>query len=189
MRTDYIPRGTFDHLLAALMPANRLAIETSLATGLRIGDVLAMRTDQVRRGRWTLKEEKTGKRRQVRLPLGLQRDLLAQAGRVYVFEHRLDWKRHRTREAVYKDLRRAVDLFRLRRLVIAPHTARKIYAVSQYQNSGSLKKVAELLNHSDEAVTMVYAMADELTARKMRHGSRRGAGGVPQLCERRQTSD
>lgn len=154
------------------MPANRLAIETSLATGLRIGDVLQLRTEQLRKERFTIKEQKTGKSRRVRLPNDLRDDLLRQAGRFYVFEHRLDQRKHRTRQAVWKDLHRAAVLFRLpRSLTIAPHTARKIYAVSKYQSSGSLAKVQQLLNHSDEAVTMLYAMADQITARHTRKRS------------------
>ena len=153
------------------MPANRLAIETSLATGLRIGDVLALHTDQVRRGRFTIKEQKTGKRRRLTLPKELQLALLQQAGRVFVFEHRTDQFRHRTRQAVWADLHRAAKFFRLpKRLVVSPHSARKIYAVSRFQSTGSLQRVQELLNHSDEAVTVLYALADQLTARKMRHG-------------------
>lgn len=166
-RTDWLETETFNHILAALMPENRLAIETSLATGLRIGDVLQLRTEQLQKERFTIKEQKTGKSRRVRLPNQLRDDLLKQAGRFYVFEHRLDQRKHRTRQAVWKDLHRAATLFRLpRRLVVAPHTARKLYAVSKYQNGCSLQKVQELLNHSDEAVTVLYCMADQITARK-----------------------
>ena len=42
MRSDWIPKGEMSHILAALQPENRLACEVSLATGLRINDVLAM---------------------------------------------------------------------------------------------------------------------------------------------------
>lgn len=49
---------------------------------------------------------------------------------------------------------------------LSPHSARKIYAVTEYRRTGSLQRVKELLNHSDEAVTMLYAMADELTERR-----------------------
>ena len=85
-----------------------------------------------------------------------------------VFEGRIDPKRPRTRQAVYKDIKRACRLFRLpTALQISPHSARKIYAVDQYHKSGDLKRVQRLLNHETEAVTMVYAMADQLTRRRM----------------------
>lgn len=102
------------HVLGALMPANRLACEVSAATGLRIGDVLSLRTEQVEKGqRFTVREQKTGKTRRVYLPKEIHKRALAMAGHRFVFEGRLDGKKHRTRQAVYKDLVRAAKLFRL----------------------------------------------------------------------------
>lgn len=168
MRTDWLAPEIFQHLLAALMPTNRLAIETSLATGLRIGDVLNLKTADLQKERFTIREEKTNKARRVTLPKALRLDLAAQAGRVFVFEHRLDQFRHRTRQAVWADLHRAATLFRLpHKLVVAPHSARKIYAVGKYQDGRNLQKVQQLLNHSDEAVTVLYAMADLISAKKL----------------------
>lgn len=174
MRAEWAPKQTLELLLTAMMPANRLAIRASMATGLRIGDILAFKTAQVRQQRWTLKEQKTGKVKRVYLPTKLCEDILAQAGRIWAFEGRSDAKKHRTRDAVYKDLRRVATLYRVdgKKLVehISPHSARKVYAVEAYQRSGSLKKVQQLLNHEDEAVTMLYALADVLTARE--HGGK-----------------
>lgn len=154
-----------NNILSAMMPHNRLAIIVSMVTGLRISDVLSLKTEAVRKGRFSVKEQKTGKTKRVNLPKLLQEDLLAIAGRIYVFEHRLDPHRTRTRQAVWKDINRASELFRIRGLTVAPHTARKIYAVKSFKKS-DLKHCKDLLNHSSEAVTIVYAMADELTARK-----------------------
>jgi len=167
-RTDYILREELSHLLAALTPPNRLALEISLATGLRIGDVLAMRSDQLRTAnqrRFTVRQAKTGKNRRIQLPLELYNRALALAGRCYVFEHRLDWRKHRTRQAVWADLKRIARMYRCKANV-APHSARKVFAVDQYRKGG-LKRTQELLGHSQEAVTVLYAMADELTARKL----------------------
>ena len=167
MRSDYVSRDIMAHILAALMPDNRLAIETSMATGLRINDVLSLPTRKLAQ-RMTVREAKTGKARRVYLPVDLYERLRRTAGRYYVFEGRTDPERHRTRQAVYKDIKRAAKLFRLPgKLQLSPHTARKIYAVSEYQRSHDLARVQRLLNHSNEAVTMIYAMADQLTARKM----------------------
>lgn len=168
MRSDYIPRDSAACILAALMPANRLALEVSLCTGLRIGDVLGLRTEQVKKQRFTLKEQKTDKTRRVYIPGDLRDELLKQAGKYFVFEGRCSACRPRTRQAVYKDLRRACTLFRVRGAHVSPHTMRKVYAVSQYQRTKDLAKVQGLLNHSSEAVTMLYAMADELTAARLR---------------------
>ena len=172
-------REELGHLLAALTPPNRLALEISLATGLRISDVLGIKKQAVLtgKGRFTVRELKSGKTRRVKLNNELMTRCLTMAGRVYVFENRHDWKRPRTRQAVWKDVKRVAKLFRVK-YNLAPHTARKTYAVDAYRRSGDLARVQRLLNHSSEAVTVLYALADELTARRMgatvrnRNGSR-----------------
>lgn len=54
MRAEWIPGDVMGALLAAMMPANALALEASMATGLRIGDVLAITRQQCARGRFTV---------------------------------------------------------------------------------------------------------------------------------------
>ena len=168
IKSDYIFEENFQHILAALMPENRLALEVSLNTGLRITDVLLLRTADLSRERFTIREQKTGKPRRIRLPKELRAELQTIAGSYYIFSGRNSPKKHRTRQAVYKDLKRAQALLRIKNSQISPHSARKIYAVNALGKYGSLKKVQALLNHSSEAVTAIYAMADELTARRLR---------------------
>lgn len=168
MRSQWVCGEELDHILAALTPKNRLICEVCLATGLRIGDVLALRTEQVQRAaRFTVKEQKTGKSRLVYLPAALYERLLRQSGRVWVFEGRVDPKKHHTRQAVFKDLRRAAKAFRISAHV-SPHSLRKVYAVAYYERTKDLAKVKKLLNHSSEAVTMIYAMANCLKVPKKR---------------------
>lgn len=162
MRSQWVSTDILEHILAALMPENRLACEISLATGLRIGDVLRLKPEQVRpdRARFTIKEEKTGKGRTCYLPLELRERAYENAGRYWVFEHRTNPLKRRTRQAIFKDLRRAAKAFRVREHV-SPHSLRKAFAVEYFNKcGGNLKKVQHLLNHSNEAVTMIYAMAN-----------------------------
>lgn len=166
-RSDWVDRDVMSHILAALTPENRLAIICSIVTGLRIGDVLALRRSDIDRDRFTVTEEKTLKRRSVRLPARLRDELLLHCGKIFVFPHRYSERKHRTRQAVYKDIRRAAKAFRCR-LHVSPHSARKIYAVAEYRKDMNIKRVQRLLNHSSEAVTMIYAIADELTARRIK---------------------
>ena len=170
MRSGWIEADSFKLLLTALMPANSLAIRLSLCTGLRIGDVLSLETKNLKQ-RCTITEQKTGKRRRIYIPVGLYTELLSIAGRKYVFEGRLDWQKHRTRAAVWKDLKRVARLCRIHgeaiKANISPHSARKIYAVEQMRHS-NIKHVQKLLMHENEAVTMLYAMADVLEAKKQR---------------------
>lgn len=171
MRAGWLAPPEYEHILAALTPENRLALEVSACTGLRISDVLNIRTEQLRQhpdGRLTVRELKTGKTRRVRLPAQLYRRMLSQAGKVWVWEGRTDWRKHRTRQAVFKDIRRAARLFRCP-VHVSPHTSRKVYAVAEYHRTGSLQRVQRLLQHDSEAVTMIYAMADVLEQRKKGH--------------------
>lgn len=177
-RADWIDKEMMGHLLAALTPANRLVMEVCMATGLRLGDVLEMRTDMLRarkNRKLTVRQQKTGKNRRVTIPLSLYDQMLSQAGRLYVFEGRNDYRKHRTRQAVWNDLHRIAVMYRLagdlktaKRALVSPHTARKIYAVEQYEKSGGdMAKVQELLSHGDASVTALYALADALTARRL----------------------
>lgn len=84
-RSSYVEPTALGLVLAALQPTNRLVFEVMLATGLRVGDVLKLTTEQVKRQRFTVRESKTGKTRRVYLPAKLQLRLLEQAGRLYVY--------------------------------------------------------------------------------------------------------
>lgn len=165
MRTDWVCHDTFALILALLTEQNRLAVEMSARYGMRIGDVLKTKTSEVLKGDWTYREEKTGKKRRIRCRGKFRGELLAIAGDFFVFEHRLDSTKHRTRQAVYKDIKRASKALRLDEN-IGTHTARKIYAVDMYRVSENLSSVQKLLNHASEAVTMIYALADKITQSK-----------------------
>jgi integrase len=154
-----------DCLLMALMPKNRLACKVSLATGLRISDVLGIKTHQLSAEKMTVRELKTGKTRRFTMPKKLKDELRQISGQIYVFENRYDYTRPKSREGVYKDVRRISEALRLGKGV-APHSMRKTFAVEKFRATGDLKKVQSLLNHSSEAVTMLYALADVLKQRK-----------------------
>lgn len=59
-RTTYADRAQMAHILAALMPENRVIVQLCMATGLRVSDVLELRTADLKR-RQTIRERKTGK--------------------------------------------------------------------------------------------------------------------------------
>lgn len=169
MRSDWVDPAVLEHILAALTPENELALRVSIATGLRISDVLAIKSKSLRMGpRFTIHESKTGKARRIYLPRDLYSRLLDNMGEHYAFPGRSDPRRHRTRQAVWKDLHRAAKAFRVSDAVgLSPHTARKVFAVDQLEKSGSLERVQRLLNHSDPTITALYALAAEVTRRKL----------------------
>lgn len=174
MKTEYLLQREVDMVLSALTPENRLVLRVCLHTGLRVGDVLNLKTAQLAPHFWVT-EMKTGKRRQIGLPEPLLSDLRFNAGPVWVFSGR-DHRKHRTRQAVWKDVKRAARAFRFPQNV-APHSFRKVYAVDLLQKYGDIARVKKALNHSSEIITMVYALADMQLQAKFR--KRRGQKGRP----------
>lgn len=163
MRSIWANTRDIERALVLLMPENELVLRVQLSTGLRVGDAVALKTRDVVKGRFSIQEQKTGKRRMVTIPVDLQKTLLRGAGHIYVFPHRYTGKRHRTTSAVYKDLRSASKIATRGKKRMSTHTARKWWAVEEYRKSGyDLKKVQKLLNHNDIAVTMLYALADKI---------------------------
>ncbi len=161
-----------EHVLAVLTPSNALVCQVCLHTGLRVSDVLNLKTEQIRPRFW-ITEQKTGKRRMVGLPAPLRDAILEQAGEVWAFPGR-GKTGHRTRQAVWKDVKRAAKMFRLDQNV-APHSFRKVYAVDLFEQYGDLKTVQRALNHSSETTTILYACAAQmLKAKRLKKASRRG---------------
>lgn len=165
MRVKAVEPDTMEHILALLTYPNEMACRVALRYGLRIGDVLNLRRWQIERRSVTIKEEKTGKRRTIVFDELLRKKLLAISGKVFVFEHRLNQDRHHTRQAVYKDLDRAQKALRIKK-GIGTHSMRKSFAVRKYSACGDMRKIKSLLNHSNEAVTMLYALAEVVETRK-----------------------
>lgn len=175
MRSDWVSDDVMGLILAAMMPDNRRAVQLSLATGLRISDALSIPTEKLRASaRPYVRDSKTGKSHRVYVPAALRAELLANSGPVWVFPGRLDRSKHRTRQAVYKDMLQAVAVVKRagwasRDKHISPHSARKVAAVRTYHKSG-FDAARQLLQHDKEhpEVTMVYALADQLPSSRRR---------------------
>lgn len=160
-----------EHVFAALTPANRLVCRVAVHTGLRVGDVLRIRTEKLGTQFWVT-EQKTGKRRRVNLPKSLVEDIKAQAGPEWAFPGTRSPGKPRTRQAVWADVKRAAKAFRMPQNV-GVHSLRKRYAVEQLEHSrGNFERVRKLLNHRDMATTMIYAMSYQLYLAK--YGERSG---------------
>lgn len=171
MTSEYILRKSLEHVLAALTSSNALVARVCLHTGLRVSDVLELKTQQLAARFWVT-EKKTGKRRMVGLPAELLEAVKAQSGEVWAFPGR-DPRKHRTRQAVWKDIKRAATAFRLRENV-TPHSLRKVYAVELLERYGDFDKVRRNLNHAYDSTTALYAMADELTRKGLTRRTGRG---------------
>lgn len=172
MRTEYLIEKEVERVLDLLTYENRLVVRVLLHTGIRISDALQLRPEQLKANFW-ITEQKTGKRRQVGLPLPLLEDLKAAAGCHWVFPG-ADPRKHRSRQAVWKDVKRAAAALRLTANA-APHSMRKVYAVELLRKYGDIDRVRRALNHGGLEVTLIYAMADKQLNAKGRR--RRNAPG------------
>lgn len=165
MTTDYILRKELEKVLDLLTPGNKLAMKVAIHTGLRISDVLCLKREKLARQFWIV-ERKTGKKRRVNLTGELLEQLLQHSeGSQWAFPGR-DPRRHRQRQTVWKDVKRAQKAFRLSEN-LGTHTARKVYAAELYEQYGDLRRVQRALNHNSMEVTALYAMADQLTRRRL----------------------
>ena len=165
MTTEYLLNKEVERVLAALMPQNRLIIRLVLHNGMRISDALELKTEQLALSGWYT-EKKTGKRRRFGMEKNLLREIKEQAGEVWAFPGR-DGKGHKTRQAVWCDVKRAAKAFRLPQN-IAPHSFRKVYAVKLMEKYGNIEKVRRNLNHTSTSVTAIYAISDILLERKLK---------------------
>ena len=93
-------------VLALLMPENALVARVMLCTGLRVGDVLELTPAQIKPS-VRVTERKTGKSRTVRIPKALCAEVLRRSGVYWAFPSPKDPSKHRTRQAVWADIKRA----------------------------------------------------------------------------------
>lgn len=162
MRTDYLNPQLYNRLYACMTYENVLALRVALETGLRIDDVLSLRADQITRRTISGMAHKTDKefRKSVSADLAKRLAALTPNKGGYIFPHRLDPLRHRTRQAVWVNMKMAARRLGVE-LNAAPHSARKTYAVEMFRDKG-LEQTQRELQHDRISTTMLYAFSDML---------------------------
>jgi integrase len=173
VRANYIEDALLDKITSRMTHHNAMAIKVARITGLRISDVLGISTLQVisSMGWIRVREKKTGKTRRIYISRTLKYELLDICGRIYIWEHRYYNDRPRTRQAVWKDLKRACKAIGVDPQRISPHSVRKTWAVKQFEKLGDLEKLQKKMLHTKQSITMYYAMADKLVERRKRNGA------------------
>jgi site-specific recombinase XerD len=112
----------------------------------------------------TIIEKKTKKKNSKTIPLELLRRLAEQCGIVYCFEGRDDYRKHRTRQAVFIDLKKSAKRFKIN-INLSPHSLRKNYAVYLKQQGKTIEQIQKELNHDNLITTLIYVMSDELNSK------------------------
>ena len=161
MRTDYLNPQIYNRLYAVMTYDNVLALRISLETGLRIDDVLSIRTEQIKGRTIRGTAEKTGKPYKKAISNDLACRLRSLNRQGYIFPHRTKKNAHRTRQTVWANMKKAARLLGVE-LNAAPHSARKTYAVELLNDKG-IDAVQKELQHDRISTTMLYAFSNLLT--------------------------
>lgn len=163
MRTDYLNPALYNKLYSAMTYENVLALRVSLETGLRIDDVLSLRFEQLHGRTLRGTAEKTGKEYKKALSADLADRLrkICPCKDGYFFVHRTKKNKHRTRQAVWANMKKAAKMYGLE-LNAAPHSARKTYAVEVFKDGG-LPAAMKELQHDRVSTTMIYAFSNLLS--------------------------
>lgn len=167
MKSEYIDPDKLKFILDLMMPDNANAVRVSLITGLRIGDVLALRQENIdQSGAVHTVCDKTGKPFEGEIPSGFACELKRRAGKdsVWLFPSPSPRRigKPRTRQAVWRDIKRAAKICAVPRNV-TPHSARKVYAVDKFKKNG-LEAAQTSLQHDRLATTLIYAFSDQIAA-------------------------
>jgi len=155
-RLRFLTEVEIDALLKACSPHLKSIVETALHTGMRRGELLSLKWEQMRNGFIYLKETKSAKARQI--PIN---DRAAQAFRElrhknqlkspYVFCDSQGRRFHEVKHSFTSACRRAgLEDFRF-------HDLRHTFASHLVMKGIGLKAVQELLGHADLTMTMRYA--------------------------------
>lgn len=138
---------------------NALALRLSLETGLRIGDCLSLKPEQLQGQVITYTAQKTGKSGKKKISADLAQRLRKISSKKFIFEGRSGDK-PRTRQAVWKDVKKASKIAKIDSN-FSPHSARKTYAVEEFHHKG-FNEVQKELQHDRAETTMLYAYSDIL---------------------------
>lgn len=161
-RSDYMKPENYNRLFTFMHYENVLAARVSLETGMRIGDVVQLRPDQLVRRTITYTAGKTGKQGRAVISQDLANRLRAISCGEYIFAGRSSG--HRSRQAVWRDVTRAASALRAAGLIgdanITPHSARKTFAVADAEAHG-IKHTQKALQHSSVETTKLYAFSEK----------------------------
>lgn len=162
MRTDYLNPQIYNRLYGVMTYDNVLALRISLETGLRIDDVLSLKRDDLTGRTISGIAEKTCKPFKKPISQDLANRLKGLNRKGFLFPHRLKPNEHRTRQAVWANMKKAAKVIGVE-LNAAPHSARKTYAVEVFKDRG-LGAAQNELQHDRVSTTMLYAFSDMLSS-------------------------
>jgi integrase len=155
-RLKFLTEEEISRIIEACSPHLKPIVELALHTGMRRGELLGLKWEQIRNGFIYLTETKSGKGRQI--PINDQAGRVIRGLRqknqlkwIYVFCGPDGKRFYDIRKSFFAACRRAgIEGFRF-------HDLRHTFASHLVMNGVSLKAVQELLGHADLSMTMRYA--------------------------------
>lgn len=163
MKSEYIEKRAFSALYHELDFKYAVALELSMITGLRIGDVVSLKPENLQGKNLSMICAKTKKPFTTVLNARMVERLNKCSGKQWIFSSYKDPSKHISRTTIYRNLvtackRNGVEAH------ISPHTARKIFGVDIYNEKG-LEATQKALQHDRATTTLIYALSDKITAR------------------------
>lgn len=134
-------------------------------TGVRISDALNARVNSFdEKGYFHYVSQKTGKKGRAKVPGTFVSTFIDQKAKPddYIFPSKSVKRVGKpvTRQTVFKHIKKACVMCGYNPDGIAPHTARKNFAVDLYREKG-LGVTMNALQHRDASTTLLYAMSDD----------------------------
>lgn len=160
MKSEYVDRAVWEAIIPNMPYDTALAVMVSLETGIRTGDVVGLRVENLAANGINYTAQKTGKQGFAPCRVELLSALHKNAENGWCFPPaRLTCKtKHRTRQAIWSGVRKAAERAGLKPHV-SPHSARKTFAVDFYHKKG-IKALQEVLQHGDVNTTNLYALSN-----------------------------
>ena len=160
LNEDEIPR-----LLSACAPHLKPIVETAILTGMRRGEILSLKWDQIRGGFIYLEKTKTNEARQIPVSDDLEavfKDIRQRDGLRY--EHVFTFRG----QPIERDLHVGFGAALKRAGLVGFHfhDLRHTFASQLILNGGSLKDVQEILGHKSMTMTLRYAHLTQESKRK-----------------------
>ena len=164
-KARYLEEREIEAIRLKLDGRSWMVYQVAVETGLRVGDVISLRWEDIEGREIMYRAQKTGKIGVAEISeatavwLGRQRRWAVSE---WVFASPVKPGAHVTRQAVWKRLKRAAEAAGVDLDGTSPHSFRKVFAVQTYHEKG-LRAAQEALQHERADVTEIYALADWLT--------------------------
>jgi integrase len=155
-RMRFLNEAEIPSLLSACAPHLKPIVETAILTGMRRGEILSLKWDQIRGGFIYLEKTKTNESRQIPVSDALEalfKDIRQKDGLRY--EHVFTFRGKPIERDLHVGFNAAVKRAGL--VGFRFHDLRHTFASQLILNGGSLKDVQEILGHKSMTMTLRYA--------------------------------